>query len=99
MVVPTKPATVARLRAAGPEGDRYGRRVGAPFAMGEHRWVLIDDGWSIQVSYHRLDKAASDPLARESFRHTNFLTDVCMRSITGLGARGYILALDAAAAL
>ena len=41
----------------------------------------------------------SDPLAREPFRHTNFLTDVCMRSITGLGARGYILALDAAAAL
>jgi 3-dehydroquinate dehydratase-2 len=41
----------------------------------------------------------SDPLARESFRHTNFLTDVCKQSITGLGAHGYILALDAAAAL
>jgi 3-dehydroquinate dehydratase II len=41
----------------------------------------------------------SDPLAREPFRHTNFLTDVCKQSITGLGAQGYILALDAAAAL
>jgi 3-dehydroquinate dehydratase-2 len=41
----------------------------------------------------------SDPLAREPFRHTNFLTEVCKQSITGLGARGYILALDAAAAL
>lgn len=41
----------------------------------------------------------SDPLAREPFRHTNFLADVCKQSITGLGARGYILALDAAAAL
>ena len=41
----------------------------------------------------------SDPAKREPFRHTNFLVDVCMRSITGLGARGYILALDAAAAL
>ena len=41
----------------------------------------------------------SDPLKREPFRHTNYLTDVCMRSITGLGAQGYILALDAAAAL
>jgi 3-dehydroquinate dehydratase-2 len=41
----------------------------------------------------------SDPLAREPFRHTNFLTDVCKQSITGLGAHGYILALDAAAAL
>ena len=41
----------------------------------------------------------SDPLAREPFRHASFLTDVCMRSITGLGAQGYIVALDAAAAL
>lgn len=41
----------------------------------------------------------SDPAKREPFRHTNFLSDVCMRSITGLGAQGYILALDAAAAL
>jgi 3-dehydroquinate dehydratase-2 len=41
----------------------------------------------------------SDPLKRESFRQTNFLVDVCKQSITGLGAHGYILALDAAAAL
>jgi len=41
----------------------------------------------------------SDPLKREAFRHTNYLSDVCKRSITGLGAEGYILALDAAAAL
>ena len=41
----------------------------------------------------------SDPAAREPFRRTNFLADVCKHSIAGLGARGYILALDAAAAL
>ncbi len=41
----------------------------------------------------------SDPAKREPFRHTNFLSDVCKQSITGLGAHGYILALDAAAAL
>jgi 3-dehydroquinate dehydratase-2 len=41
----------------------------------------------------------SDPLAREPFRHTNFLSDVCKRSISGLGAQGYLVALDAAAAL
>ena len=51
------------------------------------------------ISVPVIEVHLSDPLARESFRHTNFLTDVCMRSITGLGARGYILALDAAAAL
>jgi 3-dehydroquinate dehydratase-2 len=41
----------------------------------------------------------SDPLQREPFRHANLLSDVCMRSIAGLGAQGYILALDAAASL
>ena len=41
----------------------------------------------------------SDPAAREPFRRTNLLADVCKQSITGLGARGYIVALDAAAAL
>ncbi len=41
----------------------------------------------------------SDPGKREAFRHTNFLSDVCKQSISGLGAHGYILALDAAAAL
>jgi 3-dehydroquinate dehydratase-2 len=41
----------------------------------------------------------SDPAAREPFRRTNVLADVCKQTIAGLGARGYILALDAAAAL
>ena len=41
----------------------------------------------------------SDPAKREPFRRTNFLTDVCKHSISGLGAQGYIHALDAAAAL
>jgi 3-dehydroquinate dehydratase-2 len=41
----------------------------------------------------------SDPAKREAFRHTNYLSGVCKQSITGLGAQGYILALDAAAAL
>ena len=41
----------------------------------------------------------SDPAAREPFRRTNLLSEVCKQSITGLGAHGYILALDAAAAL
>ena len=41
----------------------------------------------------------SDPARREAFRRTNFLSEVCKQSITGLGAQGYIHALDAAAAL
>jgi 3-dehydroquinate dehydratase-2 len=41
----------------------------------------------------------SDPAKREPFRRTNCLADVCKQSVTGLGAQGYIHALDAAAAL
>ncbi|MFW6094532.1 MAG: type II 3-dehydroquinate dehydratase [Pseudomonadota bacterium] len=37
--------------------------------------------------------------ARESFRQQSFLSDVAVGVITGLGARGYELALDAAIAM
>jgi 3-dehydroquinate dehydratase II len=40
----------------------------------------------------------SDPMTREPFRHVNFLRDIARRSITGQGARGYHLALEALAA-
>jgi len=39
----------------------------------------------------------SDPATREPFRHVNFLSDVAVESIVGLGKRGYLLALDAIA--
>lgn len=41
----------------------------------------------------------SNPAAREPFRHVSLLSNVCKGTISGLGARSYILALDAAAAL
>ena len=41
----------------------------------------------------------SDPMTREPFRQTNLLSPVCKQTISGLGAQGYILALDAAARL
>jgi 3-dehydroquinate dehydratase-2 len=63
-----------------------------------HTSVALRDAIAA-ISVPVIEVHLSDPLAREAFRRTNFLTDVCMRSITGLGARGYILALDAAAAL
>jgi 3-dehydroquinate dehydratase II len=36
----------------------------------------------------------SDPAAREPFRQVNFLHDVALESIVGLGARGYHVALE-----
>ena len=41
----------------------------------------------------------SNPAAREPFRHHSLLSAVCKGTITGLGAHGYLLALDAAARL
>ena len=41
----------------------------------------------------------SNPAAREPFRHNSLLSSVCKGTISGLGAHGYILALDAAARL
>ncbi len=41
----------------------------------------------------------SNPQAREPFRHTSFVAQAAKGSITGFGALGYELALDAAARL
>jgi 3-dehydroquinate dehydratase II len=38
----------------------------------------------------------SNPLAREPFRHTDLVGGACVGIIAGLGAHGYLLALDAA---
>jgi 3-dehydroquinate dehydratase-2 len=63
-----------------------------------HTSVALRDAVSA-VPIPVIEVHLSDPMQREPFRHTNYLSDVCMRTITGLGADGYILALDAAAAL
>ena len=63
-----------------------------------HTSVALRDAISA-IAVPVFDVHLSDPAAREPFRHTNLLADVCKQSITGLGAHGYILALDAAAAL
>jgi 3-dehydroquinate dehydratase-2 len=41
----------------------------------------------------------SNPAARESFRRRSLISGVCVGTISGFGAHGYALALDAAARL
>lgn len=41
-----------------------------------------------------LEVHLSDPSTREPFRHVNYLSDIALTSIVGLGARGYHLALE-----
>lgn len=37
----------------------------------------------------------SNPLSRESFRHTSYFSDIAVGTISGFGANSYFLALDA----
>jgi len=39
----------------------------------------------------------SDPSRREAFRQVNYLHDIALESIVGMGARGYLLALESIA--
>jgi len=41
----------------------------------------------------------SNPMARESWRHTSVITPVATGVISGLGGHGYVLAIEAVAAL
>ena len=41
----------------------------------------------------------SDPAKRETFRHFSFISSVAVKTIAGMGAKGYVLALDVAAKL
>ena len=51
------------------------------------------------ISVPVIEVHLSNPAARESFRHHSYVAKAARGSITGLGALGYELALDAAARL
>jgi 3-dehydroquinate dehydratase-2 len=57
-----------------------------------HTSVSIRDAL-LGVKRPFLEVHLSDPSTREPFRHVNFLSDIALSSIVGLGARGYHLAL------
>jgi 3-dehydroquinate dehydratase-2 len=78
-------------------------------ARGAKAVILNPGGYShTSVALHDAVKAIvtpvievhlSDPEAREAFRHTDLVALAATRVIKGEGARGYALALDAAARL
>ncbi len=74
------------------------------------RAVIINPGAYTHTSIALLDAAKaittpvielhlSDPLQREEFRHISYIGMAAVRTITGLGPDGYIVALEAAAEL
>lgn len=76
----------------------------------EARAVLLNAGAYTHTSIALLDaiKAIrtpvievhlSDPTTREDFRHHSFVATGAVKTVQGLGPRGYVLALEAAAEL
>ncbi|HEY6916645.1 MAG TPA: type II 3-dehydroquinate dehydratase [Allosphingosinicella sp.] len=63
-----------------------------------HTSVAIRDAVSA-IATPVIEVHLSNPQARESFRHQSLIAPVAKGTITGLGALGYALALDAAARL
>jgi len=59
--------------------------------------ALLDAARSIRTPV--IEVHLSDPLKREEFRHVSYIGMAAVKSITGLGSRGYLAALDFAAEL
>ena len=63
-----------------------------------HTSIAIHDALRT-LSIPVIEVHLSTPAARESFRHTNFVSPVVTGSIAGLGSTGYVLAFKALAQL
>ncbi len=63
-----------------------------------HTSVAIRDAIAA-VDVPAIEVHVSNPLAREPFRHTDLVGGACVGIIAGLGAAGYVLAIEAAKGL
>lgn len=59
--------------------------------------ALLDAAKSIRTPV--IEVHLSDPTKREEFRHISYIGMAAVKSITGLGPKGYLVALEAAAEL
>jgi 3-dehydroquinate dehydratase-2 len=59
--------------------------------------ALLDAAKSIRTPV--IEVHLSDPMKREEFRHVSYIGMAAVRSITGQGIKGYLVALDLAAEL
>ena len=90
------------------QADHEGELIGWLLSAREERveFVVLNPGALSHYSYALRDAIEASELpvvevhmsnihAREAFRHTSVISDVCRGTISGLGAGGYHLALEA----
>ena len=65
-----------------------------PAALTHTSVALRDALLAVEIDF--IEIHLSNTAARESFRHHSYLADIAIGTITGFGARGYVMALDAA---
>lgn len=80
------------------EAGRQGAVLILNAAAFTHTSVAIHDALKA-ISIPVIEVHLSNPAAREAFRQTNFVAPVARATIAGLGAQGYVLAMQAARAL
>lgn len=77
------------------ESGRSGSVLILNAAAYTHTSVAVHDALKA-ISIPIIEVHLSNPVSREEFRHTNFVAPLARATIAGLGAHGYVLAMNAA---
>lgn len=83
---------IERIHQARPEGIQF--IIFNPAAFTHSSVALRDALLAVDIPF--IEVHLSNVYRREAFRHQSFFSDIAVGVISGLGAKGYLCALDAA---